>query len=342
MKKFENNKKIFEYLKSNNNDKLNDLKGFDLYDMIYYINCYYLELRNNLDLNNNVTFGLEIECEEADIDSIVNMIYKKLDLYLWTIDDDTSLNCGKEIISPILKDYTSTWNELGKICRVIDDYAIVGRKTSGHIHVGTQALGGSIMAWLNFLKLWAVYENVIFRFLYGEFLNARPSIVKYAPPCSKSFLENYDIFVKKRMKSLETILSNISRTRYTAVNVQLVEDGGFCKNNTIEFRCPNGTFETVIWQNNVNLLVKLLNYCKSSNFNDDIVDKRRSLINEKNMKLELYHEIYLDEALEFCDLVFDNNLDKIYFLRQYLKLFDVSYNCIGLEEAKCFVKKMHN
>ena len=36
------------------------------------------------------------------------------------------------------------------------------------------------------------------------------------------------------------------------------------------------------------------------------------------------NKIYIDDALEFVDLIFDNNMDKIYFLRQYIKSFEVS------------------
>ena len=36
-----------------------------------------------------------------------------------------------------------------------------------------------------------------------------------------------------------------------------------------------------------------------------------------------YNKLYIDEALELVDLVFDNNLDKINFLKQYLKLYDL-------------------
>ena len=31
----------------------------------------------------------------------------------------------------------------------------------------------------------------------------------------------------------------------------------------------------------------------------------------------------MDQALELCDMIFTNNLDKVYFLRQYLKSFQV-------------------
>ena len=31
---------------------------------------------------------------------------------------------------------------------------------------------------------------------------------------------------------------------------------------------------------------------------------------------------YLEQAVELADLIFDNNLDKVYFLRQYIKSFE--------------------
>ena len=52
----------------------------------------------------------------------------------------------------------------------------------------------------------------------------------------------------------------------------------------------------------------------------------------------LYNEINLRNVLEFVDLVFDNNLDKIYFLRQYLKNFQENYGIKVAVKAKKFVK----
>lgn len=49
-----------------------------------------------------------------------------------------------------------------------------------------------------------------------------------------------------------------------------------------------------------------------------------------------YNKIYLEQALEFADLIFNNNIDKIYFLRQYLKSFESSE--IPLKKAKKFIK----
>ena len=44
---------------------------------------------------------------------------------------------------------------------------------------------------------------------------------------------------------------------------------------TIEFRCPNGTLNEVIWQNNLNLFVHLLLYAKSNDFDEYRVEKRK-------------------------------------------------------------------
>ena len=44
-------------------------------------------------------------------------------------------------------------------------------------------------------------------------------------------------------------------------------------------------------------------------------------INNDNIPSNIYKysRIYMEQAIELADMIFDNNLDKIYFLRQYLK-----------------------
>ena len=52
----------------------------------------------------------------------------------------------------------------------------------------------------------------------------------------------------------------------------------------------------------------------------------------------IYSEINLKKALEFIDLIFDNNLDKIYFLRQYLKNYETTIDMPSATMAKRFTK----
>ena len=51
----------------------------------------------------------------------------------------------------------------------------------------------------------------------------------------------------------------------------------------------------------------------------EIVENRISKNIMKFNDYKYYRSINIDAALELADLIFDNNIDKIYFLRQYLK-----------------------
>ncbi|MBR1679450.1 MAG: hypothetical protein IJ704_02280 [Bacilli bacterium] len=53
-----------------------------------------------------------------------------------------------------------------------------------------------------------------------------------------------------------------------------------------------------------------------------------------------YDLIKLQKALEFADLVFDNNLDIVYFLRQYFKDFEDTYQKEIFIKSKNFVRKL--
>jgi hypothetical protein len=65
----------------------------------------------------------------------------------------------------------------------------------------------------------------------------------------------------------------------------------------------------------------MLKYARSKNFDQDIVTKRLLKLKDEDLTINLYNEIYLEHALELCDILFTNNYDKIYFLRRYLKEF---------------------
>ena len=88
--------------------------------------------------------------------------------------------------------------------------------------------------------------------------------------------------------------------------------------NTIEFRSANGTLNHIIWQNNINFYEHFLRYSTNPNFDFDRINYR---MKNQEFSLEYFNIINIEEALELADLIFDNNLDKINFLRQYLKNF---------------------
>lgn len=317
---FEKNN-IFTEINKEDNEIFSKLNKSDLEFLLALINNYKLSLRERINISEDETFGLEIECERADRYKILDGLHDD-----WILDDDLSLENGAEIKSPVLRDTKENWNILRNMCSMIARHAEVGINAGGHVHVGVQALGNKDQSFINFLKLWAVYEPIIFRFTHGEFLGPRPGMKEAAKSVQVEFLNMHYLW-KKKYAGEKEIIHYLCDDKCKAVNFK-----HYYTLRTFEFRCPNATLDPVIWQNNVNLFIKMLLYSKSPNFNSSIIDEksRKVLIENKT-----HNNIYLTDALEFADLIFDNNLDKVYFLRQYLKSFQASDK---YEWAKTFTK----
>ena len=344
----DNDKTIFSYLNPTCNEMLSKVSSEDLEDLLLVLDRYYLEYRDSLGLSNNDTFGIEIEMEHFDLlgFSRVNygIIYKELRELVgsnrWDSRNDITLVDGREIVSEILTDSNKNWENIRKVCEYSNTRAQIDINCSSHVHAGAQILGENTLYWYRFFRLWSIYENVIYRFCYGEYLTHRPNILEYARPCAGFYdtrlkllddrlnyrlIEMLNILEPKRMPDRYTKKMGVSYWRMLADDhYELYED--FNKLNdgcTVEFRAANGTFDFVIWQNLINFFIKMIVYCKSDKFDDDILNRRKIEVEGIFDKLEEYSQIYLDQAIELCDMIFDNNLDKIYFLRQYLKSFEV-------------------
>ena len=342
-----NNKEIFEYLNPNDNIVLSEFNEYDLYDTLRLINQYYLEFRKSLGLNERITYGFELEFEHANNKRIEEeLMLEDLD-YRWYITKDKSLTNGGEIPSPVLTDRKKDWDELTRVCNIIENNARIDRNSSSHIHIGTQILGEK-SAWRNFLLLWATYENIIYRFTAGEYINPRAGVETYAHPVSINFMDLYmalynefnwnDTFTLTRLRKALGYRGN-NFDRYQAVNFSHATNRFYeYDDNTIEFRTPNGTLEPIILQNNLNFIIALINYCKSSKFDEDIIMKRQ-LKAPHSTNVYLYHNIYLEQAIELSDLIFKKNIDKVYFLRQYLKSFQETDFYDEFVKAKRFIKK---
>ncbi|MBE6140707.1 MAG: hypothetical protein E7172_04135 [Firmicutes bacterium] len=320
---------IFSILKKDKNEMFSQLSKMDLKYFLCLLNDYKLELRDSLELSEKETFGLEIEVEESDNFTIKNNISNG-----WYLTEDITLYNGIEICSPILHDNFATWQMVDQICQMVNQSALIDTNCGAHVHIGSQTLGNDFDNWEKFFNLWEAYEHIIFRFCYGQYLTHRPNILDYAQPTSLMYTNNFQFYRRYTNYTLKQIFDEIGYNCNLAVSVFNLstfnnlnywkEDfGRFHYGNTIEFRCANGTLNPIIWQNYVNLYFKILNYSKSNNYNFDLI-KNRLKTNANLLKnIEFFDYIYLKQALEFSDLIFDNNLDKVYFLKQYLKDFKI-------------------
>ena len=341
----DNDKTIFKYLDPAENDVISKFNNNDIDEIFYYLNRYYLEYRKILDIDKDITFGIEIEMEhfKGKVDDFWPFqlgLNKVVGNDNWEVRNDITLNWGREIVSPILIDNINTWDEIRKVCNLAYKYGEIDVNSSSHVHVGSQIFGNNTLYWYRFFRLWSIYENIIYRFSYGEYLYHRPGINKYSK-CSANFLgkvledekilemDLYKIlFFMKKCLGREESLKNYSISLWHMLcdnDYNLYDDyNSVTKYCTAEYRCANGTLDEIIWQNYINFIIKMMLYCKSDRYDYDILNRRKGINREMFDKLDEYSKIYLEQAIEFSDMIFDNNLDKIYFLRQYIKSFEVS------------------
>lgn len=335
-----NNYKIFELLGCNNNCAISKLSKNSKNALINYINEYYLELRNSIDMSNKETFGFEMEAEVFKYSKVYELMKKYVfDLSSWVIKPDNSLYKGYEVVTPILNKSNTSWKDISSICDIIKNNSKVGTHAGSHIHIGAHALNNDKEAITRLILLLCAYENILYRFAYGEFLNERPGITTYASPCSESWYEMLSVFKNySYLSSFERIKWLSCNDKNKAINLTNVNSLAEIKEkNTIEFRLFNYTLNPIIWQNNYNLVNHFIKYCNSDSFDYDTILSRIEISRRNFNNLEYYRMIDSDGAIEFADLIFDKNIDKIYFLRQYLKNMEETTSEY-LKPAKQFTK----
>lgn len=287
-------------------------------DIIKDIKSTYISLRYSLGLPKDATFGLEVEYDDLsqeEVNAFVDSITP-----LWYPTPETSLPKGGEVTSPVLTDKFSNWLELKNLCSFL---RIAGATTSesvgSHIHVGVaNTLGSNTLAWLNFIKKWIIYEGIIYRFTNGESVTTRSCYISHCYPIA---LELYDMLLNAEGEiNLDRLNRIIPMERFQAINFRNVKWHSLNNNkefNTLELRTPNGTFEEAIWQNNVNFFVRFLLSCTKEQDEEYIkyaLNKISNLYNYGN-----YYKMDIDKAFKLVDDIFTNELDKVYFLRQYIK-----------------------
>lgn len=341
----DNDMTIFKYLNPTSNDKISLFNNNDINELLIYLNKYYLEYRKILDIDKDITFGIEIEMERFkgkvyDFWPFQFELNQMIDGSRWDVRNDISLNWGREMVSPILTDQEKSWEDIKKVCDFSSKYGEIDVNCSSHVHVGSQIFGDNIIYWIRFLKLWSVYENIIYRFSYGEYLYHRPNINRYSRSSANFFdnILNKDDLLEMDLYHLLLFMKNCVVREERLKNYSISfwhmlsdNDYGLYDNYnkvnrycTVEYRCPNGTLDEVVWQNYINFIIKLMLYCKSDKYDEGVLDRRKSINIEIFDKIDEYSKIYLDQAIELCDMIFNNNLDKIYFLRQYIKSFELN------------------
>lgn len=308
--------------------KNNDLKN---------VNFMYKDQINIFD----IPFGIEIEFANADFNVVKGKLeqlfgyeptkikwdsknkyiidrYKK-----WSLKNDATvqthtkenifLKFGGEITSPIMSNEKKCWQELKLVCDMLKQIDTVKINGNCSIHIHTDKhIFKNIQEYINLLKLWMVYEDVIYRFSYGEIDTPRMLITRYAQPIGYYIYER--LAKLNRIETEKQLLQLLHYERKYGINLTNIDRN---EKKTVEIRTYNGTLNEKIIQNDVLFNINFLNYSKEENFDKEFI----------NYKVKKYKAIFLgesvkentDKAIEFSKLIFKNELEQLYFLKQYFK-----------------------
>jgi hypothetical protein len=262
-----------------------------------------LEYRSVLTIPNKINFGIELEMEEVDMVYVYNQVKSILGKD-WNVHKDDSLKLlrSAEIVSPVLQNTKETWILIKKMGELLDKINPIYNKSSFQVN-----FDGSLLPTeqdrIRFLKLYAMYEDIIYRFSKGEDEEYRDSLETYAGP----IILTLKGLVKDPKCAIEMFSNN---KRYGIVFKSQKQD-------LIEFRTPNSTSNPILIQNYITTFYYLLKFVTSNKYPKHEVDEYI----DKYMRiyiLEGYEKCNEEKAIKFADMIFPKQIDKAYFLHQYL------------------------
>ena len=264
-----------------------------------------LEYRPILTIPKNINFGIELEMEKVDPRVVYHLVKNGLGGD-WNVkvDDSLELLHNAEIVSPVLQNTRETWVIIKKMGEILERLNPDYHKASFQVN-----FDGSLLPTpedrLRFLKLYAMYEDIIYRFSKGEDEEYRDSLETYASPIILSLKG----VVKLSPDYALEMFTNQKRYGIAFKNQ---------KQDLIEFRTPNSTSNTVLIQNYITTFYYLLQYVIKNRYDKKRVDEYIDHY-YKSYILESYERCNEEKAIEFATEIFPHQVDRSMFLHQYLK-----------------------
>lgn len=275
-----------------------------------------------------------------------------------SFDTREELTCDSEIVTPIMTDSIKYWDLLYDMYLLLDNEgATFSYNTSSHVHMGTKCIDSKEKLSL-LLKTLVVFEPIIFKFGYGrddlprEYMTYMPHGSNYSmimsPKRVRDFLEYLDrknIDGKELNAMLDTFLNMDIRVR-SAFNFRQFNFPKLYSSeyqdapDHMEFRNFNSA-DPIVVQNNIDLCGHIFLAVVNGKIDKEYVKaeyekykKKRYCFDEYcgvldvdttgaqyNRILNGYNKVKLDKAFKLADMIFDDDISKFHFLKQYLKLY---------------------
>ena len=263
-----------------------------------------MEFRSKLTLPHKANFGLELELDKVDLLEVKELVGRNIGGD-FSVKNDKSLTTGMnaEINTPVLRNSKATWELLKRMGELLKKINASYDRCSFQVNFDGSLLP-SVEDRVKFLKIYAMYEDIVYRFSKGEDLSYRDSLEEYASPI---------ILTLKGVLSInnDAVVEMFSNQKRYGICFKSRD----C--DLIEFRTPNMTDNVCLWQNYVTFFYYLLNLVHSGKINMREVDEYINSYSRIYI-LENYEKEKEEKALQLSKKLFCNSTDRINFMHQYL------------------------
>lgn len=261
--------------------------------------------REVLGIPKKVNFGLELELDKIDPDEVYKLVRKEFGSS-WIVKEDKSLTKGEnaEIVSPVLHNTKDTWILLKKMGELLERLNPNYDKCSFQVN-----FDGSILPRVEdkvrFLKLYAMYEDIVYRLSQGDRGSYRDSMEEYAAPII--------LYLKGGLSiSNEASINLLSNQKRYGIAFKDKDS-----KDLIEFRSPNMSSNPIEWQNYINVFYYMLMAASKPKYDKSEVDRYVDHY-YKCYILEDYEREKREKAIQFAKVILPGNTDKSNFFHQYM------------------------
>lgn len=288
--------------------------------LLFSLANFQLYFRHTISLPANLSYGLEIE--------FVSLMLQKASFFIqyfrnWNVAEEerniitflkNGILFGGEVTTPKCFDQSKYWQDIEEVLQFLKiNGAEINDFCGGHIHIGKNILEDNHLYLERFIKLWIIFENVIYRFGNRFSTSGRtyqshaaricgPALYAYLDYHTKALHINHFFRERKYFK-----LSSLSFSDFQRL------DG------TIEFRNPDGTLDSEIWQTRVLFFAFLLLSVKNEQNDFDAIERMIRSYNADACSYQNFAQFDFDQSLFLADFIFHNNLDKAMFLKCCIK-----------------------
>lgn len=253
-------------------------------------------------------YGIEIEAEGIEFELGTRVLGHKI-TDDWNIKIDNSLTDGGiELASPVLDNTKENIIRLKKIASTLEFLGATFKNASFQINFDAYDLTSNDIIYL--LKIFSIYENVIYRFSTGIDSTLRQTVRDFAFPISKAFFYLYN---NCRVK--EDSYSQLINDKSLAISLKTKTKNDNDPIKVIEFRTPNGTSDFYLWMNYIVFFSSFLTCIKNKKYDREYIDYLFDIMEFKTVE----DLIRIDEvkANEFAQLIYQSDIEKECFFKQY-------------------------